>query len=74
MDTPVFRLGPIALTPPVLLAPMAGITDLPYRRLVASFGGGLVGIPYWRMGMSGNNSLFAAETARTAGKVPLGLW
>ena len=35
-------LGPLALTPPVLLAPMAGITDLPWRRLVASFGAGLV--------------------------------
>ena len=32
----------VALTPPVLLAPMAGITDLPFRRLVASFGAGLV--------------------------------
>ncbi len=29
-------------TPPVLLAPMAGITDLPYRSLVAKFGAGLV--------------------------------
>lgn len=28
--------------PPVLLAPMAGITDLPFRRLVASFGAGRV--------------------------------
>jgi len=36
------QLGPITLTPPVLLAPMAGITDLPWRRLVASFGAGLV--------------------------------
>ena len=27
---------------PVFLAPMAGITDLPYRRLVQSFGAGLV--------------------------------
>ncbi len=27
---------------PVLLAPMAGITDLPFRRLVARFGAGLV--------------------------------
>ncbi|MGR3321047.1 MAG: tRNA dihydrouridine synthase DusB [Pseudooceanicola sp.] len=30
------------LTPPVLLAPMAGITDLPYRDLVGRFGAGLV--------------------------------
>ena len=28
--------------PPVLLAPMAGITDLPMRRVVAGFGAGLV--------------------------------
>jgi nifR3 family TIM-barrel protein len=31
-----------ALSPPVLLAPMAGITDLPFRQLVARFGAGLV--------------------------------
>lgn len=33
---------PIDLNPPVFLAPMAGITDLPYRSLVARFGAGLV--------------------------------
>lgn len=33
---------PSDLSPPVLLAPMAGITDLPFRTLVASFGAGLV--------------------------------
>ena len=33
---------PNDLKPPVLLAPMAGITDLPYRSLVARFGAGLV--------------------------------
>ena len=33
---------PFDVTPPVLLAPMAGITDLPYRNLVARFGAGLV--------------------------------
>jgi tRNA-dihydrouridine synthase B len=35
-------LGPLTLTPPVFLAPLAGITDLPFRRLVARFGAGLV--------------------------------
>ena len=33
---------PFEISPPVLLAPMAGITDLPFRDLVASFGAGLV--------------------------------
>ncbi len=32
----------LGLTSPVLLAPMAGITDLPFRRVVAGFGAGLV--------------------------------
>jgi tRNA-dihydrouridine synthase B len=31
-----------SLTPPVFLAPLAGITDLPFRDLVSSFGAGLV--------------------------------
>jgi tRNA-dihydrouridine synthase B len=35
-------LGPLTLDPPVVLAPLAGITDLPFRRLVARFGAGLV--------------------------------
>jgi tRNA-dihydrouridine synthase B len=30
------------LDPPVFLAPLAGITDLPFRRIVAGFGAGLV--------------------------------
>lgn len=33
---------PLDLSPPVFLAPMAGITDLPYRTVVARFGAGLV--------------------------------
>jgi tRNA-dihydrouridine synthase B len=32
----------LSLTPPVILAPMAGISDLPWRRVVAGFGAGLV--------------------------------
>ncbi|UWQ93970.1 tRNA dihydrouridine synthase DusB [Rhodobacteraceae bacterium M385] len=41
-NTLSITLGSIPLSPPVLLAPMAGITDLPFRRLVSSFGAGLV--------------------------------
>ena len=37
-----FTLGGTAVSSPVLLAPMAGITDLPYRDLVTRFGAGLV--------------------------------
>lgn len=35
-------LDDVALQPPVALAPLAGITDLPFRQLVASFGAGWV--------------------------------
>ena len=35
-------LGALRLDPPVFLAPMAGITDLPFRNLVRRFGAGLV--------------------------------
>ena len=35
-------LGNQLVNPPVLLAPLAGITDVPFRNLVQSFGAGLV--------------------------------
>jgi tRNA-dihydrouridine synthase B len=35
-------IGPIVLPNPVLLAPMSGVTDVPFRRLVARLGAGLV--------------------------------
>ncbi len=38
----IIKLADTQLTPPVFLAPLAGITDLPFRRLVGSFGAGLV--------------------------------
>ncbi len=36
------ELGPIKINDPVFLAPMSGVTDLPFRRLVRRFGAGLV--------------------------------
>jgi tRNA-dihydrouridine synthase B len=35
-------VGPVELDAPVILAPMSGITDLPFRRLVKRMGAGLV--------------------------------
>ncbi|MCW8952622.1 MAG: tRNA dihydrouridine synthase DusB, partial [Rhodospirillales bacterium] len=36
------RIGSVVLNSPVVLAPMSGVTDMPFRRLVKSFGVGLV--------------------------------
>jgi nifR3 family TIM-barrel protein len=35
------RVGPFEVWPPVVLAPMAGITNAPFRRLCREYGGGL---------------------------------
>lgn len=37
-----FMIGSIALTAPVLLAPMSGVSDRPFRRLAKGYGAGLV--------------------------------
>lgn len=36
------KVGPIVIEDPVFLAPMSGVTDLPFRRLVKEYGAGLV--------------------------------
>ncbi len=35
------RVGPVSIDTPVVLAPMTGVTDLPFRRLVRRYGSGL---------------------------------
>src|SRR5580658_1774501 len=36
------RIGPVSLADPVILAPMSGVTDMPFRRLVKRHSAGLV--------------------------------
>jgi tRNA-dihydrouridine synthase B len=52
-----FSVGNVAIPTKALLAPMAGITDLPFRRLAARFGAGLV-----------VSEMVASREAVTAGK------
>ncbi|WP_420343701.1 tRNA dihydrouridine synthase DusB [Paenirhodobacter sp.] len=62
-------LDSLRLAPPVLLAPMAGITDLPFRRIVARFGAGLV---VSEMVASGE-MLTAKPSVRAKARTELGL-
>ena len=54
-------IGPIQISDPVFLAPMSGVSDLPFRRLVRSFG---VGLLFTEMVAS---SLIQKQTAKMLG-------
>jgi len=41
MTSPTVRVGPIEVSPPVVVAPMAGVTNYPFRALCRRFGAGL---------------------------------
>lgn len=41
MTTATLRIGPVEIEQPVILAPMTGVTDQPFRTLVKQFGAGL---------------------------------
>jgi nifR3 family TIM-barrel protein len=54
------RLGQVTLETPVILAPMSGVTDLPFRRLARALGAGLVVsemIASWAMVRENRNTL-----------------
>ena len=42
MKAVTISVGPVNIEDPVFLAPMSGVTDMPFRRLVKGFGAGLV--------------------------------
>ena len=35
------EIGPVRIQTPVILAPMTGVTDMPFRRIVKGYGAGL---------------------------------
>jgi tRNA-dihydrouridine synthase len=47
---PALRIGPLAVDLPVVLAPMAGVTNAAYRSLCRSYGAGSTSARWCRRG------------------------
>ncbi|MFT9014994.1 MAG: tRNA dihydrouridine synthase DusB [Acetobacter sp.] len=63
-------LGGVRLETPVILAPMSGVTDLPFRKLARRLGAGLVVsemIASWALVRENDTTLRMAESADAAG-------
>src|SRR5580700_3853146 len=61
---PIDLGGGVVIATPVILAPMSGVTDLPFRRIVREQGAGLVVsemIASWAMVRENRNTLRMAE-------------
>ncbi len=65
-----FAIGPYSISSPVILAPMAGITDIPFRRLCHQHGAGLVvsemvtsDVRLWNTNKSRNRLVHDAEVS-----------
>jgi nifR3 family TIM-barrel protein len=65
-ERPALRVGPLDVWPPVVLAPMAGITNAPFRRLCRGFGAEAVPAGDGTARNGGHGGLFVSEmiTAR----------
>ncbi|MDE2517191.1 MAG: tRNA dihydrouridine synthase DusB [Rhodospirillales bacterium] len=67
---PILLGGDVRIATPVILAPMSGVTDLPFRRVALAQGAGMVVsemIASWAMVRENRNTLRMAELVRSEG-------